>query len=86
MRIHQTAYSYLTVVMAVRKWYTTDMRKANIDKEEIQRMTVYFPTGLLNRVYDSASLSKRSFNNQVLWLVENSLVASNGTNKVVAER
>ena len=62
------------------------MRKANIHKEEIQRMTVYFPAELLNRVYESAKVHKRSFNKQVLWLVENSLVASNGTNKVVAER
>lgn len=46
-------------------------------------MTVYFPRELLNKVYESAKLHKRSFNKQVLWLVENSLVAAHDASVVV---
>ena len=45
--------------------------------ETIQRMTVYFPSNLLDKVHDSAEAHKRSFNKQVLWLVEQSLAGHN---------
>jgi hypothetical protein len=48
------------------------MRKLNTN-EPIHRMTVYFPSSLLEKVYDSADLHKRSFNKQVLWIVEQHL-------------
>ncbi len=60
------------------------MRKVNAD-ETIQRMTVYFPSSLLEKVYESATLHKRSFNKQVLWLVEQQLALA-GNEKLQTER
>jgi hypothetical protein len=37
-------------------------------------MSVYFPHGLLERVRRSAKQHKRSFNQEVLWLVEQMLL------------
>jgi hypothetical protein len=38
-----------------------------------QKMSIYFPLDLLERVRKAADLHKRSFNKEVLWLVEQSL-------------
>jgi len=40
-------------------------------------MSVYFPLHLLERVRKSATQHKRSFNKEVLWLVEQSLERGN---------
>jgi hypothetical protein len=40
---------------------------------KVQRMSVYFPLDLLEQVRESARRQKRSFNKQVLWLVEQAL-------------
>ena len=42
-------------------------------KQAIQKMSVYFPIALLERVRTSAKLHRRSFNQEVLWLIEESL-------------
>jgi len=42
-------------------------------KQAIQKMSVYFPIALLERVRESAKLHRRSFNQEVLWLIEESL-------------
>jgi hypothetical protein len=42
-------------------------------KQDIQKMSVYFPIALLERVRESAKLHRRSFNQEVLWLIEESL-------------
>lgn len=42
-------------------------------EETIQRMTVYFPIDLLERVRALARHHKRSFNKETLWLIEQSL-------------
>ena len=42
-------------------------------KQAIQKMSVYFPIALLERVRESAKLHRRSFNQEVLWLSEESL-------------
>ena len=42
-------------------------------KQAIQKMSVYFPLSLLERVRESAKLHRRSFNQEVLWLIEESL-------------
>ena len=47
--------------------------KTSNTSNDIQRMTVYFPSSLLNKIHKSATLHRRSFNKQVLWLVEQQL-------------
>jgi len=42
-------------------------------KQAIQKMSVYFPIALLERVRESAKFHRRSFNQEVLWLIEESL-------------
>ena len=42
-------------------------------KQAIQKMSVYFPMALLEKVRESAKLHRRSFNQEVLWLIEESL-------------
>ena len=42
-------------------------------KQAIQKMSVYFPLTLLERVREHAKLHRRSFNQEVLWLIEQSL-------------
>jgi hypothetical protein len=42
-------------------------------ENKLQRMSVYFPLDLLEQVRESARMHKRSFNKQVLWLVEQAL-------------
>jgi hypothetical protein len=39
-------------------------------KKDPQPMTVYFPLPLLERVRESAKAHRRSFNQEVLWLIE----------------
>jgi len=41
--------------------------------KELQKMSVYFPLVLLERVRESARIHRRSFNQEVLWLLEQSL-------------
>jgi hypothetical protein len=43
------------------------------DKENLQKMSVYFPLDLLERVRQSAKKHKRSFNKEALWLIEQGL-------------
>jgi Arc-like DNA binding domain len=43
------------------------------NKQTQQKMSIYFPVELLARVRRSAERNKRSFNKEVLWLVEQSL-------------
>lgn len=43
------------------------------NKEAQQKMSIYFPLDLLTRVRLSAQQHKRSFNKEVLWLVEQAL-------------
>jgi len=42
-------------------------------RQAVQKMSVYFPLTLLERVRESARLHRRSFNQEVLWLIEESL-------------
>ena len=42
-------------------------------KEAQQKMSIYFPLELLVRVRASAQHHKRSFNKEVVWLVEQAL-------------
>ncbi len=46
------------------------------NKETQQKMSIYFPRDLLERIRTSARHNKRSFNKEVLWLVEQALEAS----------
>jgi hypothetical protein len=46
-----------------------------------QKMSVYFPPDLLERVRQHAHLEKRSFNQDVLWLVEYALEAEHATRR-----
>ncbi len=43
------------------------------NKEAQQKMSIYFPLDLLARVRKAAQQHKRSFNKEVLWLVEQAL-------------
>jgi hypothetical protein len=43
------------------------------NKETQQKMSIYFPLDLLARVRKAAQRQKRSFNKEVLWLVEQAL-------------
>ncbi len=43
------------------------------NKETQQKMSIYFPLDLLERVRQAAQRQKRSFNKEVLWLVEQGL-------------
>lgn len=56
--------------------YHTSMSTEN--KEKQQKMSIYFPLDLLTRVRQAAALHKRSFNKEVLWLVEQALKANKG--------
>lgn len=38
-----------------------------------QKMSVYFPPALLERVRQSAKVHRRSFNQEALWLIEQGL-------------
>ncbi len=51
--------------------YNNSMSTEN--KEAQQKMSIYFPLDLLARVRASARHHKRSFNKEVLWLVEQAL-------------
>jgi hypothetical protein len=42
-------------------------------EETIQRMSIYFPVDLLERVRVSSRHNKRSFNKETLWLIEQAL-------------
>jgi hypothetical protein len=42
-------------------------------ERRIQRMSVYFPLDLLERVRAHADKERRSFNKDVLWLIEHAL-------------
>ena len=42
-------------------------------EEQLQKMSVYFPLELLERVRESAKKHKRSFNKEALWLIEQGL-------------
>lgn len=44
-----------------------------MEEKDIQRTTVYFPPELLTRVKTSAKTHRRSFNQEALWLMEQSL-------------
>ncbi len=50
-------------------------------EEEKQKMSVYFPLDLLERVRESAKEHRRSFNQEVLWLIERSLEQQKGENQ-----
>ena len=39
------------------------------ESKDTQKMSIYFPIALLERVRESAGLHRRSFNQEVLWLV-----------------
>jgi hypothetical protein len=43
------------------------------NNKKVQKMSVYFPLELLERVRQSAKEQKRSFNMQTLWLIEQGL-------------
>ena len=49
--------------------YTTSMK----EKQAQQKMSLYVPLPLLERVRESAKRHRRSFNQEVLWLIEQSL-------------
>lgn len=51
------------------QWYHTPMK----EKQEPQKMSLYVPLPLLERIRESARKHRRSFNQEVLWLVEQSL-------------
>ena len=46
-----------------------------------QKMSVYFPPDLLERVRQHARQEKRSFNQDVLWLVEYALEVDGATGR-----
>ena len=48
-------------------------------ERKLQRMSIYFPPELLERVRAHADAQRRSFNKDVLWLVEQAL-AEEGEN------
>lgn len=41
--------------------------------KQLQKMSIYFTLGLLERVRKSAARSKRSFNKEAQWLIERGL-------------
>lgn len=51
-----------------------------------QRMSVYFPPDLLERVRQHAKHEKRSFNKDVLWLVERALEAEDAPGRTAHYR
>ena len=70
----------------VKEWYINGMQEIK-SGETIQKMTIYFPSSLLEKVYESARKHKRSFNKQVLWLVENGVTAiDDNSSKVTVEK
>ncbi len=55
--------------IALKQWYNNAMETV----EKLQKMSVYFPLELLERVRASAKIHKRSFNKETLWLIEQGL-------------
>jgi hypothetical protein len=49
--------------------------------EQTQKMSIYFPLALLEQVRRSAKQHKRSFNQEVLWMVEQMLLRLEGESK-----
>jgi hypothetical protein len=47
-------------------------------EKHLQKMSIYFPPELLERVRAHANAERRSFNKDVLWLIERAL-AEEGT-------
>jgi hypothetical protein len=39
-------------------------------KQQIQKMSIYFPLDVLEAVRDAAKKDKRSFNAEVLWIIQ----------------
>ena len=39
-------------------------------KQQIQKMSIYFPLDVLEAVRDAAKEDKRSFNAEVLWIIQ----------------
>lgn len=50
-------------------------------KTKLQKMSVYFPPDVLERVRQHATQEKRSFNKDVLWLLERALEAEDATRR-----
>ena len=50
-------------------------------KTNLQKMSVYFPLDLLEQVRHHAAQEKRSFNKDVLWLLERALEAEDATRR-----
>jgi Arc-like DNA binding domain len=53
--------------------------------KNIQRMSVYFPLALLERVRTSARVHRRSFNQEALWLIEQGLEQQEGEQRKDAQ-
>lgn len=69
----------LRLDIALISRYHTSMSTEN--KEKQQKMSIYFPLDLLMRVRQAAAGHKRSFNKEVLWLVEQALEQAPKANK-----
>ncbi len=69
----------LRLDIALTSRYYTSMSTEN--KEKQQKMSIYFPLDLLMRVRQAAAGHKRSFNKEVLWLVEQALEQAPKANK-----
>ncbi|OLD63509.1 MAG: hypothetical protein AUF65_02090 [Chloroflexi bacterium 13_1_20CM_50_12] len=54
--------------------------------EDTKRASVYFPLSLLTKLQESAREHRRSFNQEVMWRLEQSLATSENDNKVAAGR
>ena len=53
--------------------------------KDIKRTSLYIPLDFFAKVQKSADLHRRSFNQQLIWLAEQGLIASQDA-KVVVER
>ena len=54
--------------------------------EDSKRASVYFPVALLTKLQESAKQHRRSFNQEVMWRLEQSYALPNGESKIVVER
>jgi hypothetical protein len=54
--------------------------------EDTKRASVYFPTVLLTKLQESARQHRRSFNQEVMWRLEQSYALSNDESKAVVAK
>ena len=62
----------LVMLLTTRPYYD-DNDNMTIHKRDVKRASLYIPLALATKMQESAKKHRRSFNQEILWLVEQSL-------------